>query len=198
MNSGYDYTNTLTGTSTTQTSVAGFYPGTVTTYNGTTSISNASSLTATNFDGTLPFSVCATVNLTVPGSSETTILSNFGATSGPGFSLRVISTGQMDLYLVNNFGGGNYIEVTSGAVVRTGFPNRICFTYDGSKTAAGVTFWSNGATSATTPAHDALTGSMASSHAMQVGAEFGVTIPTVGAIGNVRVWNRQLTLADGP
>lgn len=197
-NSGYDFTNSLTGTSTTQATATGF-PGKVTTYNGTTSVSNATSGTNTAFDGTLPFSLCATVNLNIAASAST-IMSNLStATGNPGYSLRVNSSGALQFFLIFTTVGTQYINVNSAnGTVTTLTPARVCVTYDGSQTAAGVGFFVNGIASATTTFANALTGSSASTTPIRVGLDVGGVLPATGAIGNIRIWNRQLTLADNP
>jgi hypothetical protein len=204
-NSGSDSTNFATTTNVTWAASTGF-TGTVATYNGTSSVSIASSATQTAFDGTTPFTACAWFNLsslTFPsGGSLATVMSNLSlATGNPGWRMGIFGTGAtpvgaMDIYLSNNV-STNVIHVHSNpSGFSAGTIQLGCFTYDGTKTAAGVIPYINGAAAGTVIASDTLTGSIVSTAPLYLGGEIDNADWFPGALGRVRVYNRKLSAAE--
>jgi hypothetical protein len=176
---------------------AGF-TGTVATYNGTTSAAATAGFTNTNFDGTLPFTICQWVNpSTLSGFTQEIMLSNTSSTTGISVQLFGASSAAPGSYNVNLFSTlANSIQVrTSTATLTAGSINLACFKYSGTKLASGVTMYVNGATAAATVASDTISGgSIASSHVMQIGSNGGTAF--LGAIGRVRIFNRALSDAE--
>jgi Concanavalin A-like lectin/glucanases superfamily len=206
-NTGTDSTNTATATNVTwSTTATGFAGIPVAVYNGTSSVSLAASATQTAFDGTTPFSACAWFNLsslTFPsGQTLATVMANLSMASGnPGWRMAIFGTGAtppgaMDIYLSSNI-STNVIHVTSNLTTfSAGAVQLGCFTYDGTKTAAGVIPYINGA--AVTPAvvTNTLTGSIVSTAPLYIGSEIDAADWFPGALGRVRVYSRKLSASE--
>jgi hypothetical protein len=108
-----------------------------------------------------------------------------------------LSSGVIDVHLINNYGGGNYIEKVTTAQLSLNALHHVAFTYDGSKTAAGVKIYIDGVLAAASAIHDALTGSIVSTQNVFIGARMDGTIPLInGTIQAVRIYNRALTATD--
>jgi hypothetical protein len=209
VNTGSDSTNTATATNVTwSTTATGFAGVPVAVYNGTTSVSVAASATQTAFNGATPFSACAWFNmstLTYAGVSSAYLFSNLSAATGnPGWRVGVFGTGAtpvgaLDIYLINNVTTGNFINVHTapgGTLVTAGTLTLACMTYDGSKTAAGVAAYINGAPVTLLTVTNGLTGSIASTAPLYIGGEFDGNGGFPGALGRVRVYSRKLSSSE--
>jgi hypothetical protein len=202
-NSGFDFTNKLTTTNVTWATAAGF-TGNVATYNGTTSTSVATSAANTAFDGATPFSICVWAEpTTFSGLSDMYLLSNITSGANAGYTLEMwgsgISTGAINVNLYASISGSNDIRVNSAAGVATaGAINHVCFTYDGSKLAAGVKLYVNGVAVSGTVVSDTLSGgSIASSALLTIGSANGGTFGNFpGAIGYPQEFNRLLSASE--
>lgn len=187
--------NNLAATNITWGAVTGF-PGTVPTFNGSTSNSVGSNQTATNFTGATAFSACAWINPTVPLGSFFTLISTVDTTisASPGWEMITNSGAGIEVNLFNTvLSGGNGISIRTNTAISNGVTTQICFTYDGSKTAAGVQIYMAGSAAPLTTLEDNLTGSIVNTVPVHVGARNNTTFVMSGAIADVRVWNSQLT-----
>ena len=195
-NTGSDSTNTATTTNITwSTAVTGFGGVAVPVYNGTSSFAVAASATQTNFDGTTPFSACMWFNATVNGSTNALISTLSTATGNPGWRADMTS-GLPEVYLANNIGAGNYIQVQATNATTAGVIHLFCFTYTGSKDASGVILYVDGAVATTTAVHNALTGSIVSGVPVSIGTDGAVQdIWFNGALGRVRIFNSVISAA---
>jgi hypothetical protein len=199
-NGGSDYTNTATFNGT-WAAAAGFQ-GNVATYNGSSQYAIVGSSTSTNFDGTAPFSGCSWFN--VPAlSGDQWIFANADISLGaiPGYGIEVYGTTGLRFVLINTF-GSNAIDVntSSGTPVSVNLPHLACVSYDGSKTAAGVSIYLDGALQPNTVVTNNLTGSTVSPVSLTLGC-----LPSVsgcgtgnldGVIGHTNIWNRLLSPAE--
>jgi len=200
VNGGLDLSNSMTAANVTWATTAG-YNAKAAVFNGTTSVANAANATNTAFDGSLPFSICAWLNPTAWTTSPG-LIDNLGAGPAfPGISFRLFGSdvppaGRLDLYLINTVvSNANLIHVfsTSATTVALAQNNLACFTYDGTKSAAGTLLYANGVLSPSTAQFNNLTGSIASSVPFHIGSITGGTNFFNGVEGPWRIWNRVLT-----
>jgi hypothetical protein len=197
VNSGSDFTNSMATTNVTWAAAGGF-TGNVATYNGSTSVATASSLTNTNFTGATPFSACQWVNpSSLLGISNEILLTNTSSTTGISvqlFGSTSAAPGSYTVYLYSTL--ANFIQVrTPAAAIPSGSVSLVCFTYDATGVAAGVTLYVNGSAVAATVGSDTLSGgSIASGVAMTISRNAGPAF--LGAIGRVRIFNRHLSAAE--
>lgn len=205
VNSGYNFTDNATATNVTWGTATGF-PGKVATFNGTTSFAFATNLTATNFDGSTPFSGCVWIYPTaVVGTGlHTKLMSTVdnAASPFPGWDFNLAGSGTamfLQLLLINNIStnlintGNTTISVTVNTL------HHACFTYDGSKLASGTAIYLDGAALAMTTFADTLTGSIASPVTLALGSNHngaGATGFYQGALGQAPVFNRLLSASD--
>jgi hypothetical protein len=202
-NSGSDSPNSATGTGVTWGAGVGF-TGNVATFDGSTSYATAASAPFTSFDGTTPFSACTWITPSTYAYSASFILSNFYAgevTGGWGMGMFGSSSAPAGRLLVtmSTASGGRMFMQTSGVVFPTINTNHLaCFTYDGSKLAAGVVIYADGSAQTPLVSVDTLAGgSIASTLPLTIGrsdATDGQYFP--GAIGRVRIYNRMLSSAE--
>src|SRR5260370_39542886 len=86
----------------------------------------------------------------------------FGPFYLTGWGLGSTSTGQVKAYLISN-NPSNQLVINQTGTNSTGANLQACFTYDGSKTPAGLLVYVNGSSVATTTASNTLTGTIVSS-----------------------------------
>jgi hypothetical protein len=133
------------------------------------------------------------------GSSTYAFIGKMDDTSGnPGFVIFANSSGQVEIYLVNDFGGGNYIDVRTNSAYNDGSWKHICITYDGSSTASGIVIYINGTAVAKTTVTDALSASIITTADFQFGAR-NITASRMfydGKIDSVSIYNRVFTAAE--
>lgn len=119
----------------------------------------ATSTTLTNFNGSVPFSVGEWVVNSVAGPLIDA--SNVPGGTDQGWSLQLQGgTGFIHFYVTNTV-STNSVEVLGNITASTSSLAYVVATYDGSKTAAGVNLYVNGARNTNTVLHDNLTGSTA-------------------------------------
>lgn len=196
-NTGSDSTNTAT-TNATWASAPGF-TGLAATYNGTSSVSTATSFTNTNFDGTVPFSACVWYEATDNSSTQMLLSTLTASTGNAGWRMDILPSGiNPEVYLINNVGTSNFINVQSnqttigpGGLI-LGIPHLGCFTYDGSKTGAGVQVYED-AIQSQQIVTDGLTGSTVSATPVYIGGEAPGDGWFTGSIVRARIFNRVLT-----
>jgi hypothetical protein len=194
------------GTSNTETTTAGTLtwgtntglPGTTPTFSGTTYTSGANQ-TATNFTGATPFSVSSWVNN--PGT--TAALQTVASTLNPASNfagwetlIQAASGSWMPGFSLISNVTGNIIAVNGTTTVSGSGTHYIVWTYDGSKTAAGVKMYVDGAIQSVTVVDDTLTGSAANTKPVSIGARTDGTDPFFGVIAYTRIYNRVLSQTD--
>jgi len=170
-----DAGNPAAATAVTWTTPTGF-PSATATYNGTSSFASATNFTNTNFDGSLPFSVSTWVYSTDDTNPDYRLVTTLdaAATNIPGWSLELVGSnglGQNQVgFLLSSAIGSNLIDVVSSTTLTLNAKHNICVTYDGGKAASGVKIYIDGTRASATAAADSLTGSIASSVPVYLGA----------------------------
>lgn len=149
------------------------FPGLTPKWNGS-GVANTTSTTVNNFDGSTPFSV--SMWMSYPGAAaDQAIMTNINPSSPftGWFFLKhwtgVALIGRLGFSLINN-SVSNAIGVTQSTNLTDNDIHYVVATYDGSKTAAGVVLYVDGASVATTVTANTLTGSSASSVPTSIGA----------------------------
>lgn len=190
------------GTSNTETLVTGTLtwasnaglPGTTATFSSTAYAVGANQ-TATNFDGTTPFSVSVWAKIPNTTSTHTFISSLDPATSFRGWELSAnTGTGAVEILLVNTV-GTNAVQL-QGPTLTAGTLYNLILTYDGTKTAAGTKLYINGTVQSTSTLANNMTGTMANTKAVALGARVDGSNSINGLLGYVRIWNRVLSSTD--
>lgn len=192
------------GTSNTQTLAAGAFtwgshsglPGSTPLFNGTAFTVGANQ-TATNFDGSTPFSVSSWINVSTV-SVEQSILSTLDPSNNfVGWELQIDPSGRPHGFVVNSY-PINAVEVfTTTCTVTASALHYVVMTYDGSKTAAGLAFYLDGTLCANAfPGENSLTGSIVNTKAVALGGRNGGTNPLNGVEAYTRIYNRILSPTD--
>lgn len=195
-NAGGDFSNTVTTTNVTYTSVAGF-PRSVATFNGTTSTALAASGTNTAFDGATPFSVCADINPTNAASGTgQAIMSNLSASpTFKGWTFSILSN-WIIFGVISDFSTSNAAYArTLNAVVKSNITQKVCAAYDGSGSTNGIYFSINGTPTPTLSEFTPLTASAATTNPVSIGYIQNVASNAfAGAIGNTQIFNYMLPI----
>jgi hypothetical protein len=177
-------------------------PGTTATFSATAGL-NGTNTTATNFDGTTPFSISTWVYMNGSNGESRTLVSNLAASTFQGYELGIQNLGGTTnaayMYLINNFGSGNYQVNWTLAGLALGTWYNITVTYDGSRTIAGELIYINGSQASTFggDGHN-LSASIANGTTpVALGVRpNGNTNPLDGIEGYTRMWNRVLSATD--
>lgn len=172
----------------------GTIPGT-TTFWTSTGGARAANATPTAFDGSSPFTICTWL---IPNTLNTDnwVVTNFDAstTALQGYGLEIPVNAGIRFYLINNLATPTYIDVSTPTsnLVPIGSLTQVCIVYSGSRTAAGVTAYSNGVARGLTVNKDTLgAGSTASVTPITLGAAkngAGFTSPYHGAQAFTELW----------
>lgn len=179
--------------------VSGF-PGVSFTFNGSAAGGTgavASSSTATNFTNATPFSAFSWIE-TSDNSKQQIIVSNAQTSLGtPGWALEIYQ-GKATAILANSTAADLYILVQGSTTLSSGEVYQLGMTYDGSGEAAGVVLYVNGTAESPTVLEDNLQGnSFAGNAPPQIGwAASYPSVPFIGTIADVRIWNLSLTSAQ--
>lgn len=181
-------TNIIWGTS------SGF-TGNVPAFNASTA--SGSNQTATNFTGATAFSACVWAKVSNPIGAQYSLISTLDTSlsSFPGWRMKTNTGGGVEIDLVNNGASlANALIVTeTSTTLVNGALVHICFTYDGSKTPAGLANYINGSAQSLTTNANTLTGSIANTVPVQLGVEKNGGGAFSGVMADVRIWNVQLT-----
>ena len=207
-NAGYDLANPVTSSNVTYGSSSGF-TGNVATYNGTSSFGLAANNTNTNFDGSLPFSMCSWFNMTAsPANASYSLISNLALSVGVGPGIQFVfstlasgNVGQLGLFLSNNV-STSIMHVDTAITIPANGLHFGCVVYHGDFVAANVQFYLDGASMSTTVESNTLgSNSITSTAPMFLGC-----IPDLiatcngqyfkGALAYNKIYNRALTQAD--
>jgi RHS repeat-associated protein len=131
-------------------------PATAAAFNGTTGTVTVPDSSSLDFSNTTAFSVEAWVNT----SSSSGVIAGKMANASPylGWEL-YLNGGEPELQLINT-SPSNLIEANSTSTVNDGHWHHLVVTYDGSSTAAGVTFYVDGAATTKTTVYDTLNASI--------------------------------------
>jgi hypothetical protein len=165
-------------------------------FNGTTTYAVAANNTNTNFTGSSAFSVCGWTNGNPNGSGTQELIGNMDAAVGVGWNITLVSD-QIFVDLTNT-PSTNTLHWQAGYPYSVGL-HQFCMVYS----SGAVTVYADGATPGQGGPGSTLTGSIANSNPVMVGAEkngsgqtaFYDLIPP-GVIKYVRIYNRALTTGD--
>jgi len=133
------------------------------------------------------------------GGAVQTLVSEYGvATAYKGYGFRIISTNVLELFLYNNFSGGNLLSVKGTTSVTTGSWVFLAATYDGSSTVAGSKLYINAVEDAKGTTVEALTGSIlpGATDYFTISNNLNTDQYLRGKIGEVGVANKELSLAE--
>jgi hypothetical protein len=194
----------LIGSNITWAAVAGF-PGLVPVFNGSNTSATGANQTNTNFTGTTPFSVSlwALINaFTAPSGAggAGTFVTTLQGGNFTGWEVSINGTGStptngaFTMDLGNNFNDGNAIQVVTHSLSPLGDVHNFVATYDGSQTAEGVKLYIDGVAQAVTISQDGLSGSIANTQPVVVGARAtngGGFFD--GSMADIRIYDVELT-----
>lgn len=191
---GTSNTETLSTGSLTWASNAGL-PGTTATFSST-AVAQGTNQTATNFNGSTPFSVSTWVKL-ADISAYHAIASTLQLSSNDqGWEVAGGGGDGFSIFLINNLSAFNHIQVFCTAVPTANTLYNVVWTYDGSKTAAGVIIYVNGTPCAVTVGENSLTGAISSTQNVALGGRVDNSEPLNGIEAYTRIYNRVLSQTD--
>jgi RHS repeat-associated protein len=166
---------------------------TAATFNGTTGTVTIPDANTTEFDRTSTFTVETWAKSTNTGLEE---LVSKMANAAPYTGWEVLEyQGLVYVYLISNYGAGNYILVHAPKTVSDGAWHHIAVTYSGTSTAAGFTIYIDGSAQTLGVDHDALTGTTLSSQALSLGSRAGASYFLTGSLSDVAIYRTALTAA---
>lgn len=151
------------------------------------------------FERTDTFSLSVWFKNTASSGNE--VLLSKMASSAPfnGYALQMRGdTNKIRAYLINNFSGGNYIQVeTTNAYYGDGTWHHLVMTYDGSSTAAGVKIYVDGQLETPANVVDTLSASILTAANVNVATRNGAAADCfTGRACQVSVWDDVLTAAE--
>jgi hypothetical protein len=195
------------GTGNTQTLVTGSLtwqanaglPGTTALLSSTAYLSGTNQ-TATNFNGSTPFSVSTWVILSGTGNTRavmsTVDVSNNSIGWALNLNLQATNSWDVGVQLINNY-PSNAIDIScTNQFISSGTAHYIAVTYDGSKTAAGIIPYVDSVPCTKGINFDTLTGSIANTIPLTIGAVPNGILPLDGVEAYTRIYNRVLSQTD--
>lgn len=186
----------MTGTNLSWATFPGLGPAAVASFNGSTSTAQVSQADPSiNFDGTKPFSVSLWFfNSDLYG--EQTLISNLNPSTSnyTGWDISIDAVSGINVYLIDQW-TTNCIDVQT-PIPSVGAAHHLCVTYDGSKKAAGVAVYLDGALQTPTVAYDSLTGSTSNTNPLHIGSRPDGTQPYDGAIAFAQVYPVAISAAS--
>jgi hypothetical protein len=102
------------------------------------------------------------------------------------------SVGTIRVQLVADVGSSNYLQKTTVASYNDGAWHHVVIAYNGSSKAVGVSIYVDGVQVSTTDNLDALSSSIATTAAFEVGDASAATSPFVGQVKDVAVYDKEL------
>lgn len=156
---------------------------------GGTGFALATSTTLTNFDGSTPFAVAAWINPTAIG--DQTLFGTLDAIAGTykGWELHIqAGDDAISFFVISNY-PSDYLFIQSSPPPTVGGLNYVVATYDGSRTAAGVSIYLNGtALTTNSVGTPTLTGSAANGLPVRFGSRSDGTFGYSGPMANAKVY----------
>lgn len=193
--------NNITASGFTWGSVTGF-PGSVPTFGGTDNSAVGANQTATNFDGTTPFSVCDWITPGVTTHGEA-LIGTLDAQAGTfqgwelGINASGSNTGAITAYIANSAPASNLLGVASpDDVIVTGDQYQVCMTYDGSQSASGLIIYLNGVAQSPTVLNNTLTATAANSIDVHLAGREDGTLDYTGTMADARIYDVELTASQ--
>lgn len=110
----------------------------------------------------------------------------------------VTNAGKLEVWLINDQTGANYLAVQTNSTFNTGAWRHICVTYNGGSAASGVKIYVDGALQATTTLQDTLSASIITTAALYFGGRATSTSHQYydGSIDDVVFYDRVFTAAE--
>lgn len=128
--------------------------------------------------------------------SKTLVSKLNGSSPNEGWSIEINASGAILVFLINNFGGGNYINVDAVPTMNDNTWHYISVTYDGSSTAAGVKIYQDGVLATDIDGTDNLSASILNNLQCTVGARPTGTQIITGQMDDVRIYKSELTATN--
>lgn len=147
-----------------------------------------------SFERTNPFSFSFWFKCSAPGTYYVP-LSKLGV-SLVGYQVSIDSSGRIELWLVSNLGGGNYLEVRTVAGYADASWHHCVISFSGSSLASGVTIYVDGSPVSTTAVVDALTGTIVNTNNFILGGRDDGFYFYAGRLDEVTVYSRALTASE--
>ena len=147
-----------------------------------------------DYDGSSAFSISLWVNPDT-GTSMTFAGKLLNTAPNSGWSVFMRSDRYVEFYLVDTF-GSDYIVQRTSSQLTLGVWTHIVFTYDGSKTAAGIKCYIDGSEETLSVQADALTGSTSTTASFSIGSRDNVALFTDGGIDQVFIWDKELSSSN--
>jgi hypothetical protein len=111
-----------------------------------------------DIERTSPMTVCTWVN-TSSGAANNAVIAHLNPSSPNNGWEFDIASGKPSLYIINNFGGNNYLNTTSTSTLNNGAWRRACVTYSGNSNTSGVTYYIDGTVDTTVSLNNTLSAS---------------------------------------
>ncbi|MDE2590037.1 MAG: LamG domain-containing protein, partial [Patescibacteria group bacterium] len=186
--SGLDNNGVVTGTST-------YVPGKVGqafSFDGGEYISLGNSATL-NFERTNSFSY----SYWFKGTSVSTLPSVLDHYNGTNGIVNAINTsGQPQIYLINNFGGGNYLQAHVSTVINDGNWHHVVWTYSGNSNTSGLSCYVDNSSISVISDVNSLSASIQNNNNWLIGMQQGSTAKLTGQLDDLRIYNKALSASD--
>jgi hypothetical protein len=171
------------------TSATGKIDGAATT--GTSAWVDSGSSSVTSFDKTSTFTISLWAKNTSFSAEQTLVakMTSGGTYQGYSFDFGLGTSRYINLYLINNYGGNNYINVNTPTQITDGLWHHYVVTYSGSSTAAGVKIYVDGSNQTLTVSKDALSATTVNSVNTSLASRASGNAPFIGLEDEVRISN---------
>ncbi|MEO9482732.1 MAG: LamG-like jellyroll fold domain-containing protein [Ekhidna sp.] len=168
-------------------------PGSAMDFDGTDDYMSVPHSESLNLEFDDPFSIEAWVN--TPASGTYTLFSKIA--SGPTRGYRITINSQIPSFqLFNDGGASNEIVVSTVETIPLAQWSHLVVTYDGSNSAAGVSFYLDGVLLTNSVANDNLSGTIQNTENLFIGIRNDLTSPFQGQVDELRIWNAELAAGD--
>ncbi|MFC1691007.1 LamG-like jellyroll fold domain-containing protein [Nanoarchaeota archaeon] len=185
--SGYGNNGTINGATWTSSG----YTGGGYDFDGTEDYIEIPNDASIDFSNTDPFSISAWVKTTQYSGM---FVAKIDGSPFTGYEFLVYAD-QLSVWLINNYGGGNYLFVqeTGTGAVNDGNWHHVTMTYNGSSSASGVKLYVDGSKITTTTEVDSLSASISSTTPVRIGERGDNELDYNGLIDEVLIYNHTLT-----
>lgn len=188
--SGSGDTLTFSGTWTTPTGFSIAVP----TFNGTTQSAPGTNTTNTNFSGATPYSVSAWIFATALNAVNGAIIGNIDSTGLLGWEVSLDSTGKPTFSIIQAF-PGSFLSASS-PVVSLNTIHHLVFTYDGSKSTAGVKIYLDGVSQTVSSNSNTFTTNAQNAQPVTLGNRTATSDFFAGSLADIRIFSSILSQAQ--
>ncbi|HVW67314.1 MAG TPA: LamG domain-containing protein, partial [Candidatus Peribacteraceae bacterium] len=166
-------------------------------FNGTSDHVTVGDVASLEFDTSDKFSASAWVDPSSFSGYQTIIHKIDDTNSARRGYLLTLDNGKPEVWILSNFGAGNYLRVAANTTLSTGSWQQVSFSYDGSGHASGVKIYVNGADVTGSAIVDALSGTIQNSQPFEIGYRTTAHAqPFAGLMDEVRVYDAALTASQ--